>query len=211
VQDGVERTADRPWEAVRPHTVAGETFEAYPNRDSLPYLARYRIPASWRTATFLRGTLRLAGWVQAWQDVFAEIRAGDDERIAALAAELAARYPATPADRDRVVLAVALTVRDADGDGWSGEYVLDIVGDETETAMARCVSVPLAVGVTDILAGRLPAGLRTAEDGPDGVRSWLSTLRRHGLPWRFSEHSEPKRPVGPSPATGRARRAGGPT
>jgi len=177
IDRGETAVAQRPWEATRPLVLDGETFEAYPNRDSIPYLAQYELPSSWRPWTFVRGTLRLAGWLAAWAEVFAELRRGDDGRIAALADELAARYPTTEDDRDRVVLSVALSVR-ADGGGggggagWSGSYLLDLVGDATESAMARCVSLPLAFGVTEILAGRVPAGLRQAAGGrSDGGRS----------------------------------------
>ncbi|MPY65023.1 saccharopine dehydrogenase family protein, partial [Streptomyces spongiae] len=108
IEDGAETTAARPWEATRPHVIDGETFEAYPNRDSVPFLRQYALPAAWKPRTFVRGTLRLDGWRTAWAPVFAELERGDDERIAALARELAATYPTTEADRDRVVLAVSL-------------------------------------------------------------------------------------------------------
>lgn len=39
-------------------------FEAYPNRDSLPYIERYGIP---ETETIYRGTLRNLGWCDAMQ------------------------------------------------------------------------------------------------------------------------------------------------
>lgn len=181
VDEGVEKVADHPWEATRPHLLGGEAFEVYPNRDSLPFVAQYGIPPEWRLETFVRGTLRLDGWRDAWAPVFAELRTGDAGRIAALADELAARYPTTDADRDRVVLAVSLRVRTADGDGWAGEYLLDDVGDEAESAMARCVSVPLAFGILEILAGAMPAGLRRAAEDADEAGRWLHFLDKHGI------------------------------
>ncbi len=39
-------------------------FEAYPNRDSLPYLETYGIPEA---KTMCRGTLRNLGWCKAWK------------------------------------------------------------------------------------------------------------------------------------------------
>lgn len=41
-------------------------FEAYPNRDSLPYSKTYGIPT---TETMLRGTLRYLGWCQTWKKI----------------------------------------------------------------------------------------------------------------------------------------------
>ncbi|MGW2460180.1 saccharopine dehydrogenase family protein [Streptomyces sp. NPDC004457] len=181
LEDGVETTADRPWEATRPLVLDGETFEAYPNRDSIPFVAQYGLPAAWTPRTFVRGTLRLDGWLKAWEPVFAELTAGDDERIAALARRLAAAHPTTDADRDRVVLSVALTVETGGGRPWTGAYLLDLTGDAGESAMARCVSRPLALGVRHILDGSLRAGLHRAAGSAQRADRWLAELADDGL------------------------------
>ncbi|MET7477153.1 saccharopine dehydrogenase family protein [Streptomyces sp. NPDC005648] len=180
LEDGAETTADRPWEATRPHVLDGETFEVYPNRDSVPFVEQYELPSAWRPRSFVRGTLRLEGWLRAWDAVFEELKAGDDARIAALAQELAARHPTTDADRDRVVLAVSLDVRAADR-SWSGSYLLDLVGDAHESAMARCVSRPLSLAVRHILDGSLPAGLSRAAGTAARSERWLDELADDGL------------------------------
>lgn len=181
IADGTEQGIDRPWEATRELDLAGEVFEAYPNRDSVPFVAQYGIPPSWRLRTFVRGTLRLTGWLYAWKPVFAELRTGDAARIAELADELTVRYPPDSDSLDRVVLAVALAVHQAEQLTWSGEYLLDITGDQEETAMARCVSLPLAFGVTEILAGRTTAGLHRAASEPADVNRYLTFLADHGI------------------------------
>ncbi|MER6560495.1 saccharopine dehydrogenase family protein [Streptomyces sp. NPDC001027] len=192
VEDGAEVVAARPWEATRAHRVGDESFEAYPNRDSVPFIAQYALPPAWRPLTFVRGTLRLDGWLRAWEPVFEELRAGDDTRIAELARELAAAHPTSDADRDRVVLAVSLEVHadaaggapgDAVGAGrsWRGSRLLDLVGDETESAMARCVSRPLALGVRRILDGSLPPGLNRAAGTAARSEEWLRELAEEGL------------------------------
>ncbi|MGW0337427.1 saccharopine dehydrogenase family protein [Streptomyces sp. NPDC003011] len=181
VEDGAETLAERPWEATRRHVVGGEAFEVYPNRDSVPFVEQYGLPAAWTPHTFVRGTLRLEGWLNAWEGVFTQLRTGDDARIAALARELAAAYPTTDADRDRVVLAVSLDVRGGAGQTWSGACLLDLVGDAEESAMARCVSRTLALGVGHILDGTLPAGLNRAAGTPERSEWWLGELARQGL------------------------------
>ncbi|MEU6595007.1 saccharopine dehydrogenase family protein [Streptomyces sp. NPDC046881] len=186
LEDGVEATAERPWEATRPLVLGGETFEAYPNRDSVPFLAQYDLPAAWTPRTFVRGTLRLDGWLKAWQPVFEELTAGDDERIAALARELAAAHPTTGADRDRVVLSVSLEVDTGAGRPWTGAYLLDATGDAEESAMARCVSRPLALGVRHILDGSLPAGLHRAAETAQRADRWLAELAGEGLEFRLT-------------------------
>ncbi|MFL6141476.1 MAG: saccharopine dehydrogenase family protein [Labedaea sp.] len=191
IEDGTERVVTNPWEATRPHVLDGETFEVYPNRDSVPYIAQYAFPSSWRLDTFVRGTLRLDGWRAAWSEVFDELRTNDGGRITALADRLAATYPTTETDRDRVVLAVALRLHHDGELIWAGEYLLDAVGDASESAMARCVSLPLSFGVTEILDGRMPAGLRHAAQDADTARRWLAFLTGSSIPCRFSESRAP--------------------
>lgn len=185
IDEGVERTVARPWEAVRTHCLGGEDFEVYPNRDSLPFVAQYGVPEGWRLRTFVRGTLRNAGWRKAWSEVFTTVSTGDEQEIRSLAKDLAARHPTTDADRDRVVLSVALDVRATGGERWQGSYLLDLTGDATESAMARCVSLPLALGVTRMLAGALPAGLNRAAESAAEAARWMESLERAGLPCAF--------------------------
>lgn len=181
VDNGTETVAQRPWEATRRHVVDGEAFEVYPNRDSVPFIEQYGMPGAWKPRTFVRGTLRLEGWLRAWEAVFEELKGGDDDRIAALARELAAAYPTTDADRDRVVLVVSLDVEGAAGRSWSGTYLLDLVGDGEESAMARCVSRTLALGVGHILDGSLPPGLNRAAETAARSEQWLRELALDGM------------------------------
>ncbi|EFL20130.1 saccharopine dehydrogenase C-terminal domain-containing protein, partial [Streptomyces sp. C] len=159
----------------------------YPNRDSPPFVAQYGIPYYWHLDTFVRGTLRNSGWRAAWRQVFDTVAAGDAAAVRALAAELAARHPTTPADRDRVVLSVSLELRTRSGANWRGSRLLDLTGDRAESAMARCVSLPVAYGVTRILAGALPAGLNRAAESPREAARWLAFLGAHGLAGTHTE------------------------
>jgi hypothetical protein len=182
VENGAEQVAARPWEATKPCRLAEEDFEVYPNRDSVPFIAQYEFPDGWQVDAFVRGTIRLDGWREAWAEVFEELRRGDMDRIDALAKDLAAKYPTTDADRDRVVLAVGLEAEAPDGTRWAGDYLLDLIGDDEESAMARCVSLPLAFGITGILDGTTTRpGLRRAAEGPEEVAHWLDQARAHGI------------------------------
>lgn len=179
VEFGEVTEVARPWQAVRSHRVAQEEFEVYPNRDSVPFIAQYDVPTEWRVETFVRGTLRLPGWHEAWRDVFAALERDGLDCVPALATDLAERYPMTASDRDRVVLVVELDVETADGRSFFAGRVLDLVGDEYETAMARCVSMPLAIGVGRVLDGQLPAGLNRAGETAAEARLWLEALAIH--------------------------------
>lgn len=181
VDRGRPRTETHPWEATTEHRVGGETFEVYPNRDSVPFVARYGLPEGWELDTFVRGTLRNEGWRAAWTEVFDAVRSGDEERLRGLSAELAERYPTTEHDRDRVVLEVALELVGADGRPWRGRYLLDLVGEAEESAMARCVTLPLTYAVSRVLDGTVPPGLRWAGLEPPEVGPWLEHLGRHGV------------------------------
>jgi len=185
VDHGTEQVVDRPWKSAHGLSVGDERFEVYPNRDSVPFLRTYGFPATWRVETFVRGTLRLDGWSDAWRPVFAELEEGDDESITTLAESLAHRYPTTASDHDRVVLSVALSVSGRHGSSWSGEYVLDAVGDASENATPRLVSTGLACGIKDILDGETRPGLHQATNDQAAVRRWLDFLREHGIGCEF--------------------------
>jgi hypothetical protein len=181
VEDGARKVTAHPWESVRNITLNGERFEVYPNRDSLPFIERYQFPASWTVDQFVRGTLRLDGWSQAWAPVFAELLAGNDDRITALASELAQRYPTTLLDHDRVVMSVALEVTTDDGVAWRGQYDLDVTGDETEAVTPRLVSTALACAVLDVAAGRMAPGPHYATSDAEAIQRWLAFLKAHGI------------------------------
>jgi len=73
IKDFAEWNVARPWDALTSYAAPlpqPETFEVYPNRDSLPFMADYNFAPAWRVETFVRGTLRLDGWAAAWQPVF---------------------------------------------------------------------------------------------------------------------------------------------
>ncbi|GGQ65196.1 saccharopine dehydrogenase family protein [Couchioplanes azureus] len=181
IDGGDVRTVARPWQAITPVTLDGERFEGYPNRDSTTAIAQYALPAGWRLDRFVRGTLRLDGWSTAWAEVFRQLEEGDGARVDALADELAARYPATAQDHDRVVLHTRLSLRTPEGRRWAEAYSLDVQGDATGSAMARCVSLTLAAAVREILDGRVAPGLHQAASEPDRVDRWWRHLAEAGL------------------------------
>jgi saccharopine dehydrogenase (NADP+, L-glutamate forming) len=185
VRDGEVREVERPWEDTEELVLDGEVFEVYPNRDSVGFIEQYGFPEGWRVDAFVRGTLRPQGWRAAWKGVFDTVASGDRARLAALADELAERYPTTDTDRDRVVLTVGLEV-ERDGQRWSGRYRLDVTGDDTDTAMARCVSTTVASGVERVIAAPLLPGLHRAAADTEEAGRWLGQLARAGLPCTVS-------------------------
>ena len=179
-----ELSVKRPWEAVSRYDAPlprPETFEVYPNRDSLPFLHEYRFDPAWKIEDFVRGTIRLMGWAEAWEPVF---RALEDEgpeaeeRLATLADELWRAYPYEAGEPDRAVLVVSLAAKAEGRPVWQKSWVLDAQGDARGSAMARLVSGTVSLAVESILRHEMPAGVHPAPHDPKLVKSWLGALER---------------------------------
>lgn len=170
----------RPWDAISVYAAPlprPETFEVYPNRDSIPFIADYRFDPAWRLRDFVRGTLRLNGWSAAWKDVFAEIETltgpEGDARLKAMSDRFWQENAYAEGEPDRVVLCVDLR---AERDGkpvWHKTWVMDAYGDARGTAMARLVSMPVSWAVESVLAREIPAGVTAAPHDPKLVARYL--------------------------------------
>lgn len=189
LRGGDLREVARPWDAIEAYDAplpVPERFEVYPNRDSLPFLRQYGFDPDWDVQDFVRGTLRLEGWQEAWTPVFREVEAlaGDagEARLRDMADEFWRDNAYARDEPDRVVLFVALR---AERDGkavYSKEWVLDAHGNEKGSAMAQLVSVPVSLAVEAIASGRIAAGVHAAPDDPALVADWLaeiSSIARH--------------------------------
>jgi saccharopine dehydrogenase (NADP+, L-glutamate forming) len=183
LRDFAELRVARPWDAITAYVAPlpePESFEVYPNRDSLPFLADYQFDPGWRVRDFVRGTIRLNGWAEAWAPVFAEIETLDGPTGEARLAEMAAAFWRDNAyatgEADRVVLFVSLK---AERDGkpvWHETWAMDAWGDERGTAMGRLVSVPVSLAVQAVLAGDIPPGVHAAPHDPALVTRWLDQV-----------------------------------
>lgn len=178
----------RPWEAITRYDAPlpqPESFEVYPNRDSVPFIADYRFDPAWTVKDFVRGTIRLNGWAEAWKDVFATIEglegadaATVDARLTALAADLLAANSYAEGEPDRVVLFVALKAERAGNVLFHRTWAMDAWGDARGSAMARLVSVPVSLGIEAVLAREIPAGVHPAPHDPRLVTRWLTEVER---------------------------------
>ncbi|MCG8369288.1 MAG: saccharopine dehydrogenase NADP-binding domain-containing protein [Proteobacteria bacterium] len=186
IEGGARCEAPHPWDATRQVRIgaADETFQAYPNRDSLPFLGQYGFDPGWHIEEFVRGTLRPDGWAQAWQPVFAQIAAADGKDIAArlepLADDLARRYGYEPGEPDRVVLSIELEVTRDDRTAWFGSCLIDSCGDGRGQAMARLVSLPVSIAAQSVIAGDFEPGVHAATTDPPVIRKWLDRLSTMG-------------------------------
>lgn len=174
----------RPWDAITRYDAPlpqPESFEVYPNRDSYPFMQDYRFDPSWKLRDFVRGTIRLNGWSEAWAPVFAEIETlegpAGDARLAQMAAEFMAANSYAPGEPDRVILFVSLR---AERDGravFDETWALDAWGDARGSAMGRLVSVPVSLAVESVLRREIPAGVHAAPHDPKLIAQWLGAVR----------------------------------
>lgn len=183
-------TNNRPWLAMRSYKVAlsknhTDTFEAIPNRDSIPFIRQYHFDPKWHIDTFIRGSLRLNGWSLAWKDIFSLVaNAKGDAGTAALSAksdELWQKYAFKAGEQDRVVLHVDLVAKNKDTGlpVWHNSYAMDAYGSEKGSAMARLVSTTVSMAVESVLAKTIKPGVSAAPDHMAVVNDWMSYINDH--------------------------------
>ena len=169
----------RPWDAISSYAAplpTPESFEAYPNRDSLPFMAEYGFDAAWPVAEFVRGTLRLDGWAEAWAEVFKEAETADEARLKEMSDGFWQAHAYGEGEPDRVVLFVALKAEKDGKTTWHKTWALDAWGDETSSAMARLVSVPVSLAVEAVLNHEIAPGVSAAPSDARLVERWLGEV-----------------------------------
>lgn len=178
-----ERNVDRPWNAIDSYTAplpTPETFEVYPNRDSIPFIQQYDLQDAGPIREFVRGTLRLNGWADAWSDVFTEVETltgpKGDARLVEMSDQFWADNAYDKGEPDRVILCVSLKIENNNKTVWHKTYLMDAWGDDRGTAMARLVSVPVSLAVTSILAGDITPGVHAAPSDSKLVSAWMQHI-----------------------------------
>ena len=95
IKDFKDQKILKPFEHIKNYKINNEIFETYPNRNSLPYIKEYLFPNSWKIKEFVRGTLRLNGWKNAWGEIFSILNSSDnniEENIIKKSDELWSKY-----------------------------------------------------------------------------------------------------------------------
>lgn len=184
LKDFAELKVSRPWDAITAYDAplpVPESFEVYPNRDSYPFMADYRFDPAWPVKDFVRGTIRLNGWAEAWTPVFREIETlegpSGEARLAEMAAEFVKENSYAPGEPDRVILFVSLKAEREGKILFHETWAMDAWGDAQGTAMARLVSTPVSFAVESLLAGEIAAGVHPAPHQPELVGKWLGQVK----------------------------------
>jgi saccharopine dehydrogenase-like NADP-dependent oxidoreductase len=184
LRDFAELKVQRPWDAITAYEAplpSPESFEVYPNRDSYPFMQDYHFDPAWKVRDFVRGTIRLNGWAEAWGPIFREIETlsgpEGDARINQLAAELLVENSYAPGEPDRVVLFVSLKA-ERDGRIMHHEtWAMDAWGDARGSAMARLVSTPVSFAVESLVNHEIAPGVHAAPHDPRLYGKWLGQVR----------------------------------
>ncbi|PLW78615.1 saccharopine dehydrogenase family protein [Cohaesibacter celericrescens] len=199
ILDGKVVETQKPWDAISDYSVTlpggAETFQSYPNRDSLPFMSHYGFGSDWNMHTFVRGTLRLDGWSDAWADIFHfvehEVSGEDGEaKLAKMSEQLWTDHAYDEEEPDRVVLVVDLKVNHDGQTVWHKNYALDARGSEDFSAMARLVSIPVSLAVESILDDKLLPGVQAAPSDPEIILPWFKELTKIGDQFHLTIHAE---------------------
>ena len=176
----------RPWDAISRYDAplpVPESFEVYPNRDSYPFMEEYRFEPHWKVRDFVRGTIRLNGWADAWAPIFREIEglegkpaAEIDATLTARAAELLKDNAYAEGEPDRVVLFVVLKAERDGKPAFHETWAMDAWGDVRGTAMGRLVSVPVSLAIEAVMNREIPAGVHGAPHDPKLLARWLDQV-----------------------------------
>lgn len=183
IRDFKEFDVARPWDAISSFDAplpTPESFEVYPNRDSLPFMGQYEFGTDWKVKEFVRGTLRLNGWTEAWDGVFKEVEtlegATGEARLKEMSDQFWDENSYDEGEADRVVLCVDLKAEQAGETVWHKTYVMDAWGDERGTAMARLVSYPVSFAIESVMNGKITPGVHAAPNDPDLVNDWMGKI-----------------------------------
>ena len=179
-----ETVIETPYKNVGKYTVNNEVYEAYPNRDSTPYIMEYNFDPKWKTQEFVRGTLRLNGWESAWSDIFKMLDSKSpklDEEINNLGEELWKKHPYLPDENDRVVLFVKLLAHKENQEVFNSFYFLDEKGSGENTAMGKLVSITLSCAIDLIIQNKMPQGVQAAPHDENLINYFFKTFEHNKI------------------------------
>ena len=179
-----ETVTKTPYKNVGKYTVNNEIYEAYPNRDSTPYIKEYKFDPQWKTQEFVRGTLRLNGWESAWADIFKMLDKKSpelDKEIDNLGSELWKKHPYLAEEQDRVVLFVKLLAKKDNKEVFNGFYFLDEKGSGENTAMGKLVSITLSCAIDLIIQNKMPYGVQAAPHDENLINYFFKTFEDYKI------------------------------
>ncbi len=175
---------ETPYKNIGKYSVNNEVYEAYPNRDSTPYIKEYNFDSNWNIKEFVRGTLRLNGWETAWKDIFEMLDKQSselDKEIDDLGKKLWDKHPYLDNEEDRVVLYVNLLAHQNNKEIFNGYYFLDEKGSDENTAMGNLVSITLSCAIDLIFKNKLQSGVQAAPHDEHLINYFFKTFEEYNI------------------------------
>ena len=173
-----------PYKSISTYSINNENFEAYPNRDSTPYINEYKFDQNWKVMEFVRGTLRLDGWKDAWKDIFSMLenqKETIEDDINKKSEELLIENKYQPDEQDRVVLSVKLKAFENNKEIFNSSYFLDEKGSGENTAMGKLVSITLSAAIDLMMEDKISPGVKTAPHDYENIMYFFKILKENNI------------------------------
>ena len=173
-----------PYKNISNISINSESYESYPNRNSIPYIREYNFDKDWKIDEFVRGTLRLNGWKNAWSEIFNMLdkkSSNIDEQISKKSEELWKQNQYLENEEDRVVLYVKLIAKQNNIEVYKNSYFLDEKGSGENTAMGKLVSLTLSASIDLMLENKLKPGVQAAPHDKDAINYYFSILNQNNI------------------------------
>ena len=173
-----------PYKNISNISINNESYESYPNRNSIPYIREYNFDKDWKIDEFVRGTLRLNGWKNAWCEIFNMLdkkSSNIDEQISIKSEELWKQNQYLENEEDRVVLYVKLIAKQNNIEVYKNSYFLDEKGSGENTAMGKLVSLTLSASIDLMLENKLKPGVQAAPHDKDAINYYFSILNQNNI------------------------------
>ncbi len=173
-----------PYKNISNISINSESYESYPNRNSIPYIREYNFDKDWKIDEFVRGTLRLNGWKNAWSEIFNMLdkkSSNIDEQISKKSEELWKQNQYLENEEDRVVLYVKLIAKQNNKEVYKNSYFLDEKGSGENTAMGKLVSLTLSASIDLMLENKLKPGVQAAPHDKDAINYYFSILNQNNI------------------------------
>ena len=173
-----------PYKSISSYSINNENFEAYPNRDSTPYVNEYNFDQSWKIREFVRGTLRLDGWKDAWKDIFLMLenqKETIEDDINKKSEELLIENRYETEEEDRVVLSVKLKAFENNNKVFDSSYFLDEKGSGENTAMGKLVSITLSAAIDLMMDLKITSGVKTAPNESENILYFFKILEENNI------------------------------
>ncbi|MBG76931.1 MAG: saccharopine dehydrogenase [Pelagibacteraceae bacterium] len=174
----------RPYEHLSKYKINNEYFELYPNRNSIPYIDEYLFEKEWKVKEFIRGTLRLNGWSEAWSNIFKMLNSNIEnieDDIIKKSDELWKEFKYKENEKDRVVLWVNLKAQKNSETLWSKTFHLDEQGSGENTAMAKLVSITLSAVIDLMIENKIEPGVQAAPHKKDLINYIFGILNNYSI------------------------------